>query len=166
MSTHLSKYFGEFELADPEEWYETEIEFNERTLEVLMTCSSEAKNIDQTFLQTIDDFIDNFSDNEKLVRLSFIDDFKNGGETKTYIDSQIENQESEEIENLIDRADEKLNNAEKLLSVINLLRVVFYPEKEDRMFAIFDYTISEDLTDELLVFKLYKDKKNRICIES
>ena len=39
-----------------------------------------------------------------------------------------------------------------------LRRIGFYPEKGENTFAIFDYTLNEELTDELLVIGVSKDK--------
>ena len=93
-------------------------------------------------------------------------DFKEDGEARGYIDDQIEGQEQDDIQDLIGDIDKKLSKEEKLLSVLSLLRVVFYPENEDKMFAVFDYTIDEELTDDLLAIKLYKDDRITIDIEN
>jgi len=59
-----------------------------------------------------------------------------------------------------------LDKKEKLLSVIQLLRIGFYPEKEDALFAMYDYTIQEELTNDLLVVKISKNDQPVVTIES
>lgn len=63
---------------------------------------------------------------------------------------KIEEQSKEDITNLIEKVYKKMKKSEKLLSVLTLLRIIFYLEKEDKTFAIFDYTIDKGLTDQFL----------------
>ena len=166
MATHLTKYFGEIDFERLEEWYETELELNGKTVEVSITVSTKSKSLDKNDIQQVDDYVENLQSNEESIRLLIQEDFREKGETKDYIDTQIENQDKEDIADLIKAADKKLSKKEKLLSVLTLLRIVFYPEKEDKVFAVFDYTINEELTDDLLAVKLRKDKSVIIDIES
>ena len=166
MTKHITRYFGEINLDKLEEWYETEIDLNGKTVEISITVSTAAKNIDKESIETIENYVDDLKNNEDNIQLVIHRDFKEMGETKEYIDNQIELQDKEDIANLIENADKKLSKKEKLLSALILLRIVFYPEKEDKMFAVFDYTIDEELTDDLLAVKLYKDSSVTIDIES
>lgn len=165
MTKLSTRYFGEIDLDKLEEWYDTEIELHENTVEVSITVSAKVK-VDSKNIQAIDHFIDNLKSAEENIRQIIYQDFKQGGETKTYIDLQIDGLEKEDIADLIEGADNTLNDNEKLLSVLHLLRIIFYPEQEDNMFAGFDYTIDEELTDDLLAFKIYKDNSVKIDIES
>jgi hypothetical protein len=49
---------------------------------------------------------------------------------------------------------------------IYLIRINFYPEEEDRMFAGYNNSISEELTDDILAIRIYKNGDVRIVIES
>ena len=166
MATHLTKFFGEINFEKLEEWYETELELNGKTVEVSITVSTKSKTLDKNDIQRVEDYVENLQSNEESIRLLIQADFMGKGETKDYIDTQIENQDKEDIADLIKTADKKLSKKEKLLSVLTLLRIVFYPEKEDKIFAVFDYTIDEELTDDLLAVKLRKDNGVIIDIES
>ena len=166
MATHLTKFFGEINFEKLEEWYETELELNGKTVEVSITVSTKSKSLDKNDIQRVEDYVENLQSNEESIRLLIQADFMGKGETKDYIDTQIENQDKEDIADLIKTADKKLSKKEKLLSVLTLLRIVFYPEKEDKIFAVFDYTIDEELTDDLLAVKLRKDNGVIIDIES
>ena len=161
-----TKFFGEIDLERPEEWYEAEHEINGETVEVSMTFSTTCKILGKDDIERVDNFIENLRSNVEAIRLLLQQDFESEGETRNYIDSQIEEQDKDDIADLIKDADKKLSKKEKLLSVLTLLRIVFYPEKGDKMFAVLDYTIDGDLTDDLLVVKLYKDNNVTIDIES
>ena len=166
MATRLTKYFGEIDFERLEEWYETELELNGKTVEVSITVSTKTNSLDKNDIQRVEDYVENLQSNEASIRLLIQEDFRGKGETKNYIDTQIEYQDKEDIADLIKAADKKLSKKEKLLSVLTLLRIVFYPEKEDKIFAVFDYTINEELTDDLLAVKLRKDNGVTIDIES
>jgi Protein of unknown function (DUF2004) len=166
MTLHSTKYFGEIDLDKVEEYYEIGLELNKRTVELTINISTESKIIDKESISKIEDYIDNLQTNEKDIRSFILEDFKEKGESKNYIDFQIEGQDKEDISDLISDADKTLNKREKLLSVLYLLRISFYPETEDKVFAVYDYTIDDDLTDDLLVVILYKDNTARITIES
>ena len=163
---HLTKYFGEIDFDQLNEWYETEIELNGKTVEVSITVSANSKSLDKDDIQSVDNYVEDLQTNERDIRHLIQQDFKRRGETKNYIDVQIEEQDKEDIADLIENTDKKLGKKQRLLSVLNLSRIIFYPEKEDNMFAVFDYTIDKDLTDDLLAVKLHKDYDVTIDIES
>jgi hypothetical protein len=166
MNIYSTKYFGEIDLNNPNEWYETELEVNDKKVEVLLTVSSVCKSIDKEAIQQIETYLDNLQDNESYVRSRMLENFKQKGDVMEYINSFIEEFDKEDIADLIKGIDKKLSKKEKLLSILVLLQIVFYPEREDETFAILDYTISEELTDELIAVKIYKDNSIRFDIES
>ena len=148
-----------------EEYYETEVELNERQIEIVVNTIG-MKKIDKESIQAIDNYIDNIGINEKSIRLVIHKDFEQKGEAKNYIDFQMKEQDKEDIAELIEYADKKLSKKEKLLSVIHLLRINFYPETKDKVFAMYDYTIGEELTDDLLVVKVLRNNNVEVTIES
>ena len=162
---HLTKYFGEIDLDNVEECYETEIEVRERPVEITMNITG-SKTIDSDSIQAVEDYLDNLTINEEDIRQIINQDFKEKGEAKNYIDFQLDGLDKDDIADLIEGADKKLNKKEKLLSVLYLLRVGFYPEKEDNSFAVYDYTIEEEYTNDLLVIIIGKDNNVRLTIES
>jgi hypothetical protein len=166
MALYSTKFFGEIELDNVEKYYEIDVELYDKTVELTIYISTASTSVDKESIIAIENYIENLEENEKDIRSLIWEDFKSGGEVKNYIDWQIDEQEKEEIDNLILTVDKKLNKREKLLSVIYLLRIGFYPEKEDKVFAVHDYTIDDDLTDELLVAILDKNNTVTITIES
>ncbi|MGB4812191.1 MAG: DUF2004 domain-containing protein [Methylophilaceae bacterium] len=166
MTTLATKYFGEINLEKLDEWYEAELEINQQTVEVSLAISTAATILDKAIIQKIENYVDHLQSNAKAIRQLIQQNFKEKGEAKYYIDSQIEDQDKGDIDDLIENADKTLNKKEKLLSILTLLNIRFYPETEDNMFVVFDYTIDEALTDDLLVVKIYKDDTVRIDIES
>lgn len=166
MEKHLTKHFGVINLSKPNEWYESEIQLNEQNIDVLIACSGTTSKLEKETLQRIEFYIDNFETNEANIRLLIKENYLKNGEAKYYIDNKIEQQNKDDIADLIENADKKLSKKERLLSILKLLEIRFYPESEDKMFVVFDYTIDEELTDDLLVVKQYKDDTISIDIES
>lgn len=137
MTILTTKYFNDINLDKLEEWFETNIELNGKTVDISITVSAKVK-VDPANIEAVDDFIDELKSGEEYIRRIIYQDFKQEGETKTYIDLQIDGLEKEDIADLIGSADETLNDKEKLLSVLYLSRIIFYPEQEDPMFAVLD----------------------------
>lgn len=165
MTRHLTKHFGEIDLDNPEDYYETKIELNGKPVEMVMNiCNSENTNSES--IQEIDTYIDNIKAKEEKIRIAIKEDFKEEGEAKNYVDFQIEGQEDEAISKLIAQTNKNITKEEQLLSTLYLLAVNFYPDKEDKVFAVYDYTIEEELTDDLLVVIISKDNRIKITIES
>ena len=160
-----TKHFSNIDLTNLEEWYGSKIVINGHTIDISISVSKKYK-IDPKNILEVDQYVENLKINEENIRRIIQQDFKEQGETNSYLDTQIEEQEIEDILTLIEKIDNELSVKEKLLSILSLLRIVFYPEREDKMFAVFDYTIDSNLTDDLLAVKLYKDKNVSIDIES
>jgi hypothetical protein len=167
MSKHISKYFGEIDLEKLEEGYDSEIEYKGKTV-TLTLFTLESKEIESSHLKAVDDFLDNLSSYEAAIRAVLRKDLKAKGFTHSYIEILIDySLDEEDIEALLAEADKKLKQKEQLLSVVFLKEIRFYPEADDETLAIFDYTISEELTDNLLVVGVSKDKQVRyITVES
>ena len=161
-----SKYFGEIDDENLAEWYETTTQLHNREIDISMTFLSEKRIVDNDIFEKIDLYIDNLVENEQEIYSLLKEDYNQEGVTKEYIDIQTKYLESDDISMLIKNADSKLSKEEKLLSMVKLLQIVFYPDKEDNMFAVYDYTIDEELTDDLLVAKLYKDDGVTVTLKS
>jgi Protein of unknown function (DUF2004) len=166
MTKQLTKYFGEIDLDSLQEWYDSEIEINGKIVEISIAISSALTGVDEISLQAIDHYIDNLNTNESDIRHTIEKDFHEDGEVADYIEQQIKHQDKEKIANLICYIDKKITKKEKLLSVLDLLWIRFYPERDDTMFAVFDYTICEELTDDLIAVKILKNKSILIDIEN
>jgi hypothetical protein len=166
MNKYISKHFGEMDLDAVEECYEGEIEYKEKTITLDLYIMA-AKQIEAGYIRAVDDFLDHLSLHEAAIRSALKKDLKVGGFTRSYVDIMLEELDEDEINDLLAGADQKLKKKEQLLSLIYLHRIGFYPEKEDESLAVFDYTLNEDLTDELLVVNISKDKQIKwITVES
>ncbi len=149
-----------------EEWYESEFEYKGKTVTLDLNVEG-AKQIEAAEMQAVDEFLDNLSEYEASVRSALKKDLNKKGFTYSYIDIIKDEIDEEELEGLLAEAEKKLKRNDRILSLIYLSRIGLYLDKEDETLAVFDYTISEDLTNELLVVNLSKDKQIKwITVES
>ncbi len=152
-----STYFGLIDFENLQEWYEIEMPFNNRNIAVSITILSK-NSVEKEAIERIDNYLSDLEKKEQFIRKILFQNYVEQGEVKNYIDFIKEDLATNEIAALPDD--------EKIVQQLHLLQIVFYPEKEDTMFSVFDYTIGEELTDDLLVVKYYKNENIRITIES
>ncbi|MES2575252.1 MAG: DUF2004 domain-containing protein [Bacteroidota bacterium] len=163
---YISTYFGKIDLKKLEAEYESEIKYKGKPLEISMTFLSEKKQTSIDELQKIDFYLDNVSQNLNGINRILIDDYKQEETVKEYIDFLTEELEEEDLLQVMENHNASLSIEHNILLNINLLRIVFYPDQEDDVFAIFDYTLSQDITDVLLVARLNNDNSLNLLIES
>jgi hypothetical protein len=79
-------------------------------------------------------------------------DFENpeGDSVRFYLENFIADADEKELEKLIDITNKNDEPEEQLLKKLHLVRIGFYPEDQDE-FAVFEYSIGEELTNYLVV---------------
>ena len=159
-----STYFGLIDFENPQEWYEIEMELNNRKITVSITILSK-NSVNKGAIERIDNYLSDFEKNEQFIRKIIFQNYIEQGETKNYVGFIKEDLATSEIASLT-KANINLSDDEKIVQQLYLHQIVFYPEKGDTMFSVFDYTIDEELTDNLLVVKYYKNENIKITIES
>ncbi len=88
-------------------------------------------------------------DHKRNVEAAIAEDFQKGGETRKYIDFHLKEMPPALLERLMQSADSSLPDDERLLSLLKLKRIGFYPG--DRLYAVWDYTPGWQFTDQLIV---------------
>ena len=165
MTIYESLTFGSINLSNLEECYTTEIELNGRMVEVEMEFA-ESESIGHAPVQAVDEFLKGLIPFETKIRKFLQKDFRQGGHTRSYVDLLLSHSESAALESLAETTDPNLTFAEKILAALYLKSFIFYPEESEDYFAVFDYTISEELTDDLLVVNVSNELTLRSTIES
>jgi hypothetical protein len=136
-------HFGPLDPQLLEEYYDTEIDFNGNQIQVDLNFGS--SSIDPAKLETVKAFIDNIRIHD-IRNKQFIDnDYKNedGDTVKTYLEHHLEELGEDVLAELSE-------HEKQLLKKLRLVRVGIYTEGEDQ-FAIFDYSLGQDITDYLVV---------------
>lgn len=159
------KYFGDIPLQNFKEYYDCDIELNEKNISIDLNFNT-SQEIDKERVAIVDNFLKNLkSENEEILKL-LNGDFREKGLTKDYCEIIIDSFE-DDIDELLENTNKKLSKIKRVLSLINLKRVGCYLDKDDKHTIVCDYTVNQEMTDELLVVCLDTDLNiTYITIES
>ena len=155
MSKYNLTHIGEIDSENIEEYYETELTVNGRHIEVDLNFDEDS--IDVSKLERINEWLSDVAKLDELGLAAVQADFKSGGTVREYIEHHLEELDADDLKELLKRA-KGATKEEKMLSVIKLKRIGFYPQTEERFFNL-DYTIEGDLTDYLVVLDFTEDGK-------
>lgn len=143
------KYFGQIDLNKAEEYIDVSANINGN--EVSLDLNFIEETISKETIKPTITFLENISEIEKTASDQVKSDFVNGAIVRGYIEHHVKEFNDEDLKSLgIDATDSSEDKKQKILNKIHLKRIGFYPE-EGNSFAIFDFTISEDLTQYLIV---------------
>lgn len=143
-------YFGTMDPADLEEYYDTDIEFNGRQVQLDINFESRAITIER--LDTVKQFIENLRIHDLNNKKYLISDFDNedGDTVRFYIEKQLEELATDDLYELVGAGAKSKDQPHLLLKKIHLVRVGLYPENTEQ-FAVFDYSIGKELTNHVVV---------------
>lgn len=96
-----------------------------------------------------ENYISKLQQHKVNVEAAFKADYEEEGDTKEYVNFHFEELDASEIDKVLVGTDASKSKEERLLSALKLVRVGFYPGKEN--YAVWDYTIGRDITDMLVV---------------
>ncbi|MDX2067919.1 MAG: DUF2004 domain-containing protein [Haliscomenobacter sp.] len=152
MTYYLLPPFGQINLDALNEEYRSEIEFNGKT--ITLDINFAKTNIEKSAMDTIKFFIENIDTFDRQNKVNINSDFndENGDTVKEYVTFHIEELGDEFLEQ-IDITSDQTDKEQQFLKKLHLTRIGLYPDgKYDASnFAVFDYTVSKDLTDQLIV---------------
>ncbi|MBX2840500.1 MAG: DUF2004 domain-containing protein [Flammeovirgaceae bacterium] len=160
--------FGKINLEDLEEYYETEIKVNGKTIEVDLNFLEETfSKSDIQRLELINTFIEKASEYQLIAKDAITKDYTNKGATKVYLDHHVQEMSEEELNNLLKDVNSNLNKQTQMLEKLNLVSISFYPEDIDS-FMILDHTIGRDLTQYVIVvsFDIEENLNEEVIMES
>ena len=150
MATITIPHFGPLDPSSLEEYYDTEIEYGGKQIQIDLNFAG--TTIEAKKLETVKDFIDNIRihdiKNKKYIDRDYNDD--DADTVKTYLEHHLEELGENELASLIDFNSKSNEHEKQLLKKLHLVRVGIYPEGEDQ-FAIFDYSIGQEITNHLVV---------------
>lgn len=150
MANFKLPYFGILDNMSLEDYYVTDIDFN--GLEVQIDLNFEHVTIGINRLEIIKHFIENLRihdlNNKRYLQNDFDD--RNADNARFYIEKHLEDIGTDELTELIGRGTKTIDQPGLLLKKLHLVRVGLYPDSETA-FAVFDYTIGKELTDQLVV---------------
>ncbi len=142
--------FGIVDSEDLEEYYNTVIDFNKTEIQV--DLNFESKTIEIERLENVKRFIENIRihdlNNKKHIENDFNDE--DGDTVQEYLEHHIEDLPTDDLQHLIGSNAKSAEQPRLLLKKLHLVRVGLYPHSKDQ-FAIFDYSLGQELTNYLIV---------------
>lgn len=158
MQTLILPYFGKISeeaiqlFSDKEEQFILEIDTQLNGYEITMDIDAEDNGVSIEQLLKIKSFLENLPTFEKAIKQYIKNDFmaKNNEDIQLYIHHHLEEFDIDTLAEIIDIQQDKSTFPKQMLEKLNCVRVGFYPNEADN-FAIFDYSLSTDLTNYLLV---------------
>lgn len=150
MTEYTLPHFGQLATENLEEYYDVDIEFNGNEIQIDLNFDNKA--IDIATMDKVKNFIENIEKFDNLNKTYILDDYNDeeGDTVKFYIEDHLEEIGKEELSTLINFDDKTIELEQQLLAKLKLVRVGLYPDSEDN-FAIFDYSIGQDITNYLVV---------------
>ena len=143
-------FFGPINTSSVEEYYESDFQHNART--VTVDLNFENNTIDETRLITVKKFLQNIP-NWLIRNKSYILDSLNDDDDDTvreYAEYLREVLETDVLARLIRIDAEPEDQIAQIAEKLHLVRIGLYPDSGGQ-FAIFDYSIGQDMVDYLLV---------------
>jgi len=150
-------YFGEIDFSALKESYCVDMELNGNTVSI--DINFKKPNADKSIAFSIVEFLKNIStfnnQNKAIIGNNFN---SNGGEVREYVTFHIEELGDDFFEQL-NIATESPDKEQQVLSKLKLVRIGLYPDNKYNTdcFAVFDYTPSREITDQLIVVKTDKN---------
>lgn len=150
------KYFEDTNFT--ESYIQKTININGDSIKMDLNFESEDPN--QQEIETTNNFLEKLPIFLSKNSTAIVNDSKNEENTvNEYIAHHLEEISKQDLAKLIDLNNNSKSNEEKLLENLKVKRIGIYPQNPEQ-FAVFDYSIGEELTQYLVV--IYTDKNGNI----
>lgn len=150
MAEYTLPYFGQISTDNIEEYYDVNIDFNGREIQIDLNFESETTNGEK--LNQIKNYLENIEVYNRLAKNYILEDYHNeeGDTIKFYVEHHLEEVEEDELSTIINFDDSTVEPEQQLLTKLELVRIGLYPDNEEG-FAILDYSIGKEITNYLVV---------------
>jgi hypothetical protein len=146
--------FGVLDSDQLEEYYDTEIQFDNRSIDVDINFENDSIAIEK--LEKINSWLTDIEKINNLGLMAIRHDFATSNTVKEYIEHHLDELDSDDLKKLLNQGALGITKEEKLLSILKIKRIGFYPDTEERFLSL-DYTLDKDLTDYLVVLDFTED---------
>lgn len=166
MAELILPYLGKLSTENLENYYNIEFDFNGN--EIQIDLNFENNTIELSKLEKVKNFINNIEEFDNLNKTYILNDYNDeeGDTVKFYLQNHLEEIGKDELSSLINFDNTSIEPEQQLMTKLKLVRVGLYPHDEEN-FAVFDYSIGEDITNYLLViFTNENGELNYLTMES
>jgi hypothetical protein len=150
MNSYKLLHFEDIDLDSVEDYYSVDIAFQNHTIQLDLNFTEETAS--KGSLDAVRQFIEGLDVYAAKAQAAIRNDFDTTDTVKDYIEHHLEDIDKDELDELLADSDKSIAVEQQLLAKFALVRAGFYPEDDDD-FAMFDYTISRDITQYLIVVK-------------
>ena len=140
-------YFGEIEINSPQETTEGKVTIDNHQIELDLNFYDGVPEHD--WVAEYESYIKNLKQHKTNVEAAIRSDYEDGGDVKEYVDFHLEELDASTLDKVLAGTDASKSKEERLLSVLKLTRIGFYPGDED--YAVWDYTIGREFADMLVI---------------
>jgi len=162
--TEMLPYFGKITLSDSSYYEIDDVKINSSIVSIDLNFSE--NKINPKALKSVTNILNNVSNIEKKIRQQLLKYTDEEGMVKEYFKIHIQEIDSQTLNDYLKDTDQNLSIELRLLSKTKLVRIGFYPDSP-KSFAVFDFRVLSDFSDEILVVVLDKNGEiERITIES
>lgn len=153
MKQYILPYFKQLDIEALEVYYRAEAILGNNRLDIDLNFENSA--ITDLSIENIKKFLVNIESLDKQNK-SFIDtNFKEKGETSEYINFYFDEIDEDELSIIIGAENTNISKHQALLNNLRLIRLGLYPDANDNIFGVFDYSIyiNGEPCNQLLVVK-------------
>ena len=153
MKHYILPYFKQLDITALEVYYRAEAILGSNRLDIDLNFENSA--INEPSFENIKKFLENIESLDKQNK-SFIDtNFKEKGEAFEYINFYFDEIGEDELSVIIGADSTNNSKQQALLNKLRLIRLGLYPDADDKIFGIFDYSVDIDgePCNQLLVVK-------------
>lgn len=140
-------YFGEIDVSSPQKRNEGQFVVDNCQVELDLNFYDGVP--DHNWVDDYENYIKNIKRHKSVVEAAIRSDYEEGGDVKEYVDFHLEELDSAVIDTVLEGTDTSKTKEERLLSALKLVRIGFYPAKDN--YAVWDYTIGRDIADQVVV---------------
>lgn len=153
MNNYNLPHFGLINPDNLDDYYDTSISLNGK--EISIDLNFDKTTIDGDGIDVIKNFLENIENydkqNKKFIDNDYLDE--DGDTVKAYVTEHVEDYGDEFLEEL--QIDLNGDKEKQFMDMLHLVRVGLYPDNKygASYFAVFDYTVNKDLTDQIIAVK-------------
>ena len=156
-------YFGEVGINSPQETTEGTVTIDNHQIELDLNFYDGVPEYD--WVEEYGNYIKDLEQHKADVEAAIRADYEDGGDVKEYVDFHLEELDASIIDKVLVGTDATKSKEERLLTVLKLKRIGFYPDNEN--YAVWDYTIGREIADMVVVINTDKTGKiNYVTWES
>jgi hypothetical protein len=157
-------FFNELDSESLTDYYEVDIDIEQD--KVQLDINFDETNIDPAKLSILKEYLDEPQAIINIAKKEIFSDFENGEDVKEFLAYHMEELDQSELDGLLIHADKTLSIEQQILSTLKLRRIGFYPDNDD-VFAVFDFVLSGDISQYILVVNMNDSKTvDSITMES